>query len=108
MAATNERRRASRTARLIAVPAALLLACGSASAAESKSRFALTATGTLSHEATAQSNGPLQLKASLSPVTPSPALQSSGRFVLAGTLGASSLVCYNDTIFRDSLDGTGL
>ena len=108
MTATKEHRRASRTARLIALAAALLLACGNAAAVESKSRFALTATATLSHQAAAQSNGQLQLKASLSPVTPSPALQSAGRFVLAGTLGASSLVCYNDTIFRDSLDGAGL
>jgi hypothetical protein len=108
MAATKVRRRASRTARLIAGPAALLLAYGNAAATESQSRFALSATATLSHEAAAQSNGRLQLKAFLSPVRSSPTLQSTGRFALVGTLGASSLVCYNDTIFRDSLDGTGL
>ena len=108
MAGTGERRRAARIACLIAVPAALVLACGSVAATELKSRFKLTATGTLSYEAAALSNGQLQLKASLSPVTSPPALQSTGRFVLTGTLIASSLVCYNDTIFRDSLDGTGL
>lgn len=34
--------------------------------------------------------------------------QSDARFALNAALSTSSLVCYNDTIFRDGFDGTGL
>ena len=34
--------------------------------------------------------------------------QEGGRFSLTALLSTSSLVCYNDTIFRDGFDGTGL
>lgn len=37
-----------------------------------------------------------------------PVRQTSARFALTATVSASSLVCYNDTIFRDGFDGTGL
>lgn len=36
------------------------------------------------------------------------ATQTNARFALNAALSTSSLVCYNDTIFRDSFDGTGL
>ena len=76
-------------------------------AADSK-RFSMSGNGTLSTEQPAQTNDRWQLKASLSPTAVAPAMQADGRFALTGVLSASSLVCYNDTIFRDSFDGTGL
>lgn len=35
-------------------------------------------------------------------------VQAASRFAVSAALSASSLVCYNDTIFRDGFDGTGL
>ena len=36
-----------------------------------------------------------------------PSIQSNFRFALSGTLAAASLVCYNDTIYRDDFDADG-
>jgi len=52
----------------------------------------------------------LRLNAVLTPAAipaGAPLLQSDGRFALRATLGAASLVCYADTIFRDNFDGDG-
>lgn len=72
--------------------------------------YRLNGAGTLSLDAQVQQNGRLRLKAGLSPgATTAAALElpSGDRFVLAATLAATSLVCYNDTIFRDDFDGDG-
>jgi len=37
-----------------------------------------------------------------------PARTSASRFAIAAAAAPASLVCYNDTIFRDDLDGDGL
>jgi len=75
-------------------------------------RFQLAGSGTLRSDQPVQKSGDLQIKAYLSPSDfvhpPSSSVQKGDRFVLSATLATSSLVCYNDTIFRDSFDGTGL
>jgi hypothetical protein len=81
-------------------------------AAESASahRYEIRGAGTLTLDAPRQSNGGLLLKAELSPPATPPVhqtLQLNGRFALSATLAASSLVCFNDTIFRDDFDGDG-
>ena len=61
---------------------------------------------------TVQRGGDMQIKAYLTPTESgsgtSSSVQESGRFSLNALLSTSSLVCYNDTIFRDGFDGTGL
>ena len=71
-------------------------------------RFSLSGEGTLSIEPPAQTSERLRLAASLSPMAVAPAMHADGRFALTGVLTAASLVCYNDTIFRDDFDGDGL
>ena len=75
-------------------------------------RFQLADSGTLRLDQSVEKSRDLQLKAYMSPSDfarpPSSSVQKGDRFVLSATLAASSLVCYNDTIFRDSFDGTGL
>ena len=96
-----------RARRIVFLGALILLGPSMHSIAAESNRFSLTGTGTLSTGQPAQKNDRWQLKASLSPATPLPAMQADGRFALAGVLSASSLVCYNDTIFRDDFDGDG-
>ena len=103
-------RHASR-ARVVAV-AFVLIAANAAFAAEStvQHRFDLHGTGVLKPAVSAQRNGSLQLKATLSPAgagNAAPAMQSGGGFQMTAILITSSLVCYNDTIFRDDFDGDG-
>jgi len=93
---------------------AALLGCAACNALALHSpqshRFVLSGSGSLTLDTPTLSRGQLQLKAMLSAsVTPPPAptIQSSSRFALSGTLAAASLVCYNDTIFRDDYDGDG-
>jgi hypothetical protein len=74
-------------------------------------RLELNGSGSLTLDSPVQHNGPLQLKATLSPGALSndqPTLQTGNRFALTATLAASSLVCYSDTIFRDDFDADGL
>ena len=95
-----------------ALPALLILVATEAFAIDSgqSRRFELTGSGTLVLDAPVLSRGELKLKAMLSAGVSAPAapsIQSNGRFALSGTLGAASLVCYSDTIFRDDFDADG-
>jgi hypothetical protein len=81
----------------------------SAVEASSTQRFELSGSGTLTLDAPLQQTGSLRLKAALVPnrvAVERPKL-SAGSFALTATLAASSLVCYNDTIFRNDFDGDG-
>jgi len=75
-------------------------------------RFQLAGSGTLTLDQPVQKSADLRIKAYLSPGdfarSPSSSVLKGGRFALSATLATSSLVCFNDTIFRDSFDGTGL
>jgi len=76
----------------------------------SANRYRIDGAGTIALDVPVQRNGSLRLQAALSPSAPTsgaPALQSTGRFALTATLAAQSLVCYNDTIYRDDFDGDG-
>lgn len=93
-----------------------LVACGAICASvaladepTSAQRFQLSGSGTLTLDAPPQQGGSLLLKAALLPdhVTAQRVQQSGGPFALTATLAPSSLVCYNDTIFRDDFDGDG-
>jgi hypothetical protein len=87
------------------------LALGAVHAVAQTERFAIVGEGTLVIDAPAQTSGRFLLKAQLAPptdVTTLPARQRAERFSLSALLSTSSLVCYNDTIFRDGFDGTGL
>ena len=95
-----------------------LLVCGVAlcapsavSATSASQQFQLVGSGTLNLDQPVQSSDSVRLKATLTPKDASLAaaslVQADGRFALTANLAASSLICYNDTIFRDSFDGTG-
>jgi len=79
--------------------------------ASGQPRFELTGSGTLSLDQSVQKSGNVQLKAYLTPsdaaISASPPVQDGGGFALMAGLTAASLVCYNDTIFRDDFDGDG-
>jgi hypothetical protein len=84
----------------------------SATSASELPRFHLVGSSTLQLDQPVQKSGKVQLKAFLSSSNTygasSSVPQLGGGFALFANLAASSLVCYNDTIFRDSFDGTGL
>jgi len=87
------------------------LALGAVHAVAQSERFAIAGEGTLAMDAPAQTSGRFLLKAQLVPPTDVRtvlAMQRGERFSLSALLSTSSLVCYNDTIFRDGFDGTGL
>jgi hypothetical protein len=71
----------------------------------------LAGSGTLSLDQSVQKSGNVQLKAYLTPsdaaISAPPLVQEGGGFALMAGLTAASLVCYNDTIFRDDFDGDG-
>ena len=70
----------------------------------------MSGVGSLVLDPPAQRGGSMDLKAMLSAsvaVPAAPSIQSNGRFALSGTLAAASLVCYNDTIYRDDFDADG-
>jgi hypothetical protein len=73
-------------------------------------RFHLVGSGSLTLDQPVQKSGNFQIKADLTPSDfagpPSSSGQKSGRYALSATLATSSLICYSDTIFRDSFDGT--
>ena len=80
-------------------------------AMESSPRFQLVGSSTLTLDQAVHRGGDLQIKAYLtstetSSAASSPA-QEGGRFSLNALLSTSSIVCYNDTIFRDDFDGDG-
>ena len=98
---------------LIVVSAAMCTSwAATATIVEAPPRFQLVGSGTLTFDQPVQKGGDVKIKAHLTRtdaalVTSSPA-QEGGRFSLNALLSTSSLVCYNDTIFRDGFDGTGL
>ena len=96
---------------MIFVIAVTLASTPAANGAPDAQRFQLAGSGTLTLDQPMQKSGDLQIKAYLSPSDfarpPSSSVQKGDRFVLSATLATSSLVCYNDTIFRDGFDGTG-
>ena len=107
-AAPNARRVAATLfAALFGITGHTAFATGSAAA----QRFQLSGSGTLSLDAPVQKTDRLQLKATLTPqgaaLAASPPVQENARFAVMATLAAASLVCYNDTIFRDDFDGDG-
>ena len=83
----------------------------SAATAPEPPRFQLVGSGTLQFDQPVQQTGNVQLKAYLTPSdarnAASPSLQEGGGFALTANLSAASLVCYNDTIFRDDFDADG-
>ena len=96
----------------VVLPVLLVLAASDALAIDSAraERFELTGSGTLTVDTPTLRLGDLQLKATLSTsaaVPAAPSIQSDARFTLTGTLAAASVVCYNDTIFRDDFDADG-
>jgi hypothetical protein len=73
-------------------------------------RFELSGSGTLKLDPPVLQNDRLRLNGVLAPAdAASPALapQYGGGFVVTGVLSPETLVCYNDTIFRDDFDGDG-
>jgi hypothetical protein len=87
-----------------------VLALSAVHASAQPARFSIAGEGQQAVDAPAQSNDRFALKAQLAgPVDASTALstQAGDRFSLTALLSTSSLVCYNDTIFRDGFDGTG-
>jgi hypothetical protein len=79
--------------------------------AAQSSRFEIRGSGTLVLDQPVQKSGNVQLKAALVPeeVASSelPKVQAGGGFALNASLAATSMACYNDTIFRDGFDGDG-
>ena len=86
----------------------LLLSCPDCIPAEVVSRFRMTGHGNLRLDIPAPANVAFRLDASLAPAATQHPSQTGERFVLTGVLSMQSLVCYNDTVFRDDFDGDGL
>ena len=92
---------------LLALVADVAFAANSTSA----QRYELHGTGTIINDAPVQDSNRFRLKANLGAqgngpsVAPEP-LTGAG-FALSAIASPSSLVCYNDTIFRDDFDGDG-
>ena len=93
----------------IATIAALGADCPLAAEQNPPHRYEISGTGSLSVDAPLQQAGALRLKAMLSRATAhfGPVTQADARFALSGALAAASLVCFNDTIFRDDYDADG-
>jgi hypothetical protein len=88
----------------------------SAAASESNEsvapRFRIEGSGTITMDQPVQQGANMQLRATVAPadageVAASNVAQGS-RFTVNAILSTASLACYNDTIFRDGFDGTGL
>ena len=90
----------------LAMLAVAFLFGGTAGAAQ----FSLIGHLHLSQRAAAQANSRFSLRAGLSASsrTTGADVQHGMRFTLFAALTSTSLVCYNDTIFRDDFDGDGL
>lgn len=90
--------------------ALILLIVAACSASAQPARFDIAGSGHLAIDAPAQTNARFALKAQLSAASDSAAtmsVQTGTRFALTSQLSTASLVCYNDTIFRDDFDGDG-
>jgi hypothetical protein len=83
----------------------------SATSASELPRFRLVGVGTLTLDKPTLKSGNVHLKADLTPsdaaISSAPPAQEGGGYALMANLAAASLVCYNDTIFRDDFDGDG-
>jgi len=92
--------------------AALLASWVAVAAGADDPRFSVTGTASLAQSAPAQSGGAFALRGELQRADvgamAAPARTSASRFAIAAAAAPASLVCYNDTIFRDDLDGDGL
>ena len=96
-------------------PGAIVLACfafsGAVAPAHAADRFALTATARVEPGAQTQRGGRFALRGTLSSPAAAPAQAAAalagGGYVMNAIASASSLVCYDDTIFRDDFDGDG-
>ena len=91
-----------------------LMVFNTAACAEKSSNavgFHLSGTATIKADVATQHSESLTLKAYLTrmdaALKASPPVQEGGSFALMAALGVPSLVCYNDTIFRDDFDGDG-
>jgi hypothetical protein len=90
--------------------------CTSGAASESNApvvpRFQLEGSGIVTVDQAVQKSATVQLRAFLTPDDAGEGATSNvvqgNRFAVSATLSAASLVCYNDTIFRDGFNGTGL
>lgn len=73
-------------------------------------QFSLTGDLHLSQPVAVQTNSRFSLRAGLSASSQTTVadVQHGMRFTLFAALTSASLVCYNDTIFRDDFDGDGL
>jgi hypothetical protein len=73
-------------------------------------RFAIVGDASLAADTVEQRSERFTLKAHLTAPSSSTSegTQANSRFTLDAALSTSSMVCYNDTIFRDGFDGTGL
>jgi hypothetical protein len=89
---------------------AVILATAAPPIAAQPARFAIFGDAQLATDARVQTGGRFELEAQFTAadVPAALAVQTAGRFTMNAVLSTSSLVCYNDTIFRDSFDGTGL
>jgi hypothetical protein len=86
----------------------VLVAATSLAVSAQSPRFALSGDARLATDTPVQTGGRFVLKAQLAAgATAVPEPQTDGRFALHALLTTSSLVCYNDTIFRDSFDASG-
>jgi len=96
---------------LVGGAATCILSAASATTAPDPHHFQLVGSGSLNLDQPVQKGESVLLKAILTPTnaafTASTLVQEGGRFAMTASLATESLVCYNDTIFRDSFDGTG-
>jgi hypothetical protein len=92
------------------VAACACVAVGATSVSDQQ-RFQLTGSGVLQLDAPLQKSGNVQLRGRLVPddatFAASPPAQEGGVFALKASLAAASMICYNDTIFRDDFDADG-
>jgi len=99
---------AARRTALAAVAAAVAASAIARESTALPSPYALAGSGALAVPAVPQAAGRFVLRAGVESTGTASLQQAGGRFALAATASASSLVCYNDTLFRDSFDGSGL
>ncbi len=100
-----------RTLVVAALVCAALLS-GSASATDAAPhRFSMRGAATITRDSPTLHGDTLSLRADLAPsnaaLSSSAVVQDGGQFTLMANAVAVSLVCYNDTIFRDDFDGDG-
>jgi hypothetical protein len=97
-----------RAHRLVALAAVAMAWAVAASAAEPGLRVSGSAVAR--SDAVVQRNGRFELQATLSNAAPASTVtvQHDRRFELTALLTATAQACYDDTIFRDAFDGTGL